>query len=481
MRKKSIKINALLNLIKQVMQIVFPVITVPYITRVLLPDNYGKINFGNSIISYISLIAGLGISNYAIREGSLIREDREKLTSFSRQVFSINLCSTALSYCILAVLLLFVPYFYEYRLLLIIQGVAVLFTTLGADWINSIEEDYLYLTVRYVVLHVISLVLMFVLVKKPEDYYIYALITLVTSVGANLMNIFYIRRYVIISFTFRIDWKSHLLPILILFGNSIAMTIYVSSDVTMLGFFKGATEVGIYSVSTKIYSIIKQVLNAVLVVSIPRLCSYVGMNSFCDFRNLGKKILSALISLMFPLLAGIIVFRKDAVYLAGGANYLGASGSLLILSLATAFALIATFFSSCVLMPLRKERHILKGTIISALLNVVLNLFFIPQLGGLGAAITTLISEIFVAVYFWWLSRNEGYFFLDKRIICLSFFGSIIVGIISWMIKNAVNSFFVYFPISVTCSLMVYGAIQILGKNQIAMEFISRLRKRHVQ
>ena len=199
--KKSIKINALLNMVKQVMQIIFPIVTTPYITRVLLPENYGKINTGNSLISYISLIAGLGIANYAIREGSLVRDDKEKLNRFSSQVFSINILSTAVSYIILAGVLFLVPHYKDYKLLLIIQGTAVIFSTLGADWINSIEEDYLYLTVRYIVLHVISLVLMFLLVKKPEDYYIYAAITLVNTVGANLMNIFYIRRYVRIRFT----------------------------------------------------------------------------------------------------------------------------------------------------------------------------------------------------------------------------------------------------------------------------------------
>ena len=476
--KKSIKINALLNMVKQVMQIIFPIVTTPYITRVLLPENYGKINTGNSLISYISLIAGLGIANYAIREGSLVRDDKEKLNRFSSQVFSINILSTAVSYIILAGVLFLVPHYKDYKLLLIIQGTAVFFSTLGADWINSIEEDYLYLTVRYIVLHVISLVLMFLLVKKPEDYYIYAAITLVNTVGANLMNIFYIRRYVRIRFTLDIDWKRHMVPILVLFGNAVAMTIYVSSDITMLEIFKGATEVGIYSVATKIYSIVKQMLNAVLIVSIPRMTAYIGNGDRERFKDLGQKILSALITLMCPLTVGIVIFRTEAIYLAGGKEYVGGATNLLILALAVAAALLATFFSGCVLMPLRKERYILKGTIISAVINIGFNFFFIPWLGGNGAAITTLLSEVFVAVYFWYLVRKEQLHFFNKRIIALSLIGSVLVAIACVLMKGLFENFLVYFGLSIVTSGILYGIVQIAGKNEVVMSLLPRILRR---
>ena len=477
--KKSIRINALLNMIKQIMQVIFPIITIPYITRTLLPTNYGKINTGNSLISYIALIAGLGIANYAIREGSLVRDDKEKLNYFSSQVFSINILSTVVSYIILAGIVFLVPHYQEYRLLLTIQGISVIFTTLGADWINSIEEDYLYLTIRYILLHVISLVLMFLLVKKPEDYYIYAAITLVTSVGANLMNVFYIRRYVRIRFTLNIDWKTHLIPILILFGNSVAMTIYVSSDITMLEIYKGATEVGIYSVATKIYSIVKQTLNAILIVSIPRLTGYIGKGDKERFIQLGQSILNALITMMFPLIAGIIVFRTEAIGFAGGDEYLSGASSLFILILAVIPALLATFYSGCVLMPLRKERYILRGTVISAGINVGLNFIFIPLLGSEGAAITTLISEIFVAAYFGYLvMRKEGYHFLVAKSVVMALIGTSLILIVCLFMKSLFKNFALYFGLSVFVSFIVYWVVQIVGKNEVVMSILPNRKNR---
>ncbi len=474
---KSIKINAVLNMIKQVMQIIFPIITIPYITRVLLPENYGRINTGNSLISYISLIAGLGIVTYAIREGSLVRDDKDELNRFSNQVFSINILSTILSYIVLAVLAFLVPHYQEYKLLLAIQGITVIFTTLGADWINSIEEDYLYLTIRYIILHIISLALMFLLVKKPEDYYIYAGICLITSAGGNLLNIFYIRRYVRLKFTLDIEWKRHIISIMIMFGNSVAVTIYVSSDITMLEIFRGATEVGVYSVATKIYSIVKQILNAILIVSIPRMTAYIGFNDHEQFKTLGEKILGSLITLMFPLIVGIMVFRTEAISIAGGSEYISGSSSLFILSFAVAAALLATFFSGCILMPLRKERYILIGTVISAAMNVGLNFVFIPLWGGLGAAITTLLSEVFVAVYFGYLVRKEGYSFINMRILVLSIIGSVFVAAACLLSKNTFNAFLIYFSASIMTSGIIYGLVHLVGKNPLVKEIVIRRRK----
>lgn len=476
--KKSIKINAMLNMIKQIMQVIFPIITIPYITRVLLPENYGKITTGNSIISYISLIAGLGITNYAIREGALIRFDREKLNHFCNQVFSINIISTFFSYVILGGIVFLIPHYKEYKILLAIQGASVIFTTIGTDWVNSIEEDYVYLTIRYIILHIFSLLLMFIFVKKPDDYYIYAVISLLTSAGANILNVFYVRRYAIIRFTLNIEWHKHLKPILILFGNSVAMTIYVSADITMLEIYKGVAEVGVYSVATKIYSVVKQILNAILVVSIPRMTALIGLGKREAFIALGQKILNALITMMVPVVIGIMMFSQEAVNLAGGSEYINGSKSLFLLSFAICFALIATFFAGSVLMPLRKEKYILKGTAISAAINIGLNLIFIPLWGGNGAAITTLISETFVAIFLGYQVIKEGMQFFNVKVLCLSLLGGMLVALICNIFKNAFSSFPVYFGLSVIISAIAYSVVHFAGKNPLLLELMPYLGKK---
>ena len=133
MKRKSLKVNAALNVIKQLCMIVFPMITFPYASRVLGTFHYGKINFGSSIISYIMLIAGLGVSKYAIREGARVKDDRKRLDELCDEVFSINIISTIAAYTVLLFLMLFWKKLDGYKALLMIQGLAVLFTTIGTD------------------------------------------------------------------------------------------------------------------------------------------------------------------------------------------------------------------------------------------------------------------------------------------------------------------------------------------------------------
>ena len=188
--KKSLSINVLLNTLKTVLGIIFPLITFPYISRVLGVENVGKVNFSSSVVSYFMLIAAFGISTYAIREGAKIRDNRKEFIEFSNQVFTINVLTTVLAYFLLGILIIFSAKIRNYTGLIIILSTAIVFVTIGADWLNTIYEDFGYITVRTLAFQIISLVLMFVFVKESGDYYKYAVITVISSAGGNLCNFF---------------------------------------------------------------------------------------------------------------------------------------------------------------------------------------------------------------------------------------------------------------------------------------------------
>ena len=128
--KKSVKLNAILNVIKQMCSVLFPLITIPYVTRVLQADNLGKVNFSTSVISYFLLIAQMGITNYAIREGAKVRYDKEKLNKLSNEVYSINIITTLLSYILLFLCICLFRPLQNYKLLLIIQSATIIRTTI---------------------------------------------------------------------------------------------------------------------------------------------------------------------------------------------------------------------------------------------------------------------------------------------------------------------------------------------------------------
>ncbi len=191
-RQKSLKLNMLLNAIKGLMSIIFPLITFPYVSKVLGVENIGRYNFANSIIGYFVLIAGLGISSYAIREGTRIRDKSTDLETFGGEMLSINIYSTIVSYILFFVLLALIPKFQNYRYLLLLFSLQIAFKTIGVEWLYSIYEDYMYITVRSIAFQLVSIVLMFVFVRTENDVDIYAAITVLSGAGSNLLNFIHI-------------------------------------------------------------------------------------------------------------------------------------------------------------------------------------------------------------------------------------------------------------------------------------------------
>ena len=253
MSKKKLAKNAILNLIKTISSLIFPLITFPYISRILGVENLGAYNFSTSIISYFSLIAGLGISTYAIREGARYREDKIKLSKFSSEVFTINIIATVLSYALLIICILLFDDLKNYISIILILSVSIMFNTLGCEWIYNIYEDFKYITIRSIAFQFISLLLLFLFVKDSNDLIFYSIITVISTSGASVINILVRKKYLKIGLTFNKNLIRHLIPILLLFANSVATTIYINSDMTIIGIISGDYFTGLYSVSTKIY------------------------------------------------------------------------------------------------------------------------------------------------------------------------------------------------------------------------------------
>ena len=266
MNTRSMAKNAALNTIKTIMAMVFPLITFPYASRVLQVDNIGKVNYAASIISYFSLLAGLGIKTYAIREGARIRDNKVALEKFTNQMFTINMVSTVISYLLLAGLVCFAPSLESYKTLIAIQSINIIGTTIGIEWLYTIVEDYYYITMRSILVQFVSMLLLFALVHSKEDYIIYASISVFATTASYVFNFIHARKIVQVKLTKNVDIAKHLKPIMMIFAMSIATTIYVNSDTTMLGILGGDYYVGVYSTSTKMYSILKNVMSASILV-----------------------------------------------------------------------------------------------------------------------------------------------------------------------------------------------------------------------
>lgn len=476
-RNYSIKINAVLNVIKQLCSVVFPLITIPYVTRILRAENLGKVNFSTSVISYFALIAQMGIANYAVREGAKVRNEEEKIRSFSSEIFTLNLITTALAYILLLIFMMFCKPLWNYRNLLLIQSTTIIFTTIGADWINNIFEDFFALTIRTIFMQVVSLILMFIFVHNTSDYIIYAIVVVLAQCGAYLYNAIYIRKYIHFKLAFSRKAFRHLKPCFYLFFNNIAMTVYINSDTTMLGIMVGDVAVAIYYIATKIYTVIKHIINAIIVVAVPRLSEYAEYNRTA-YNQLCEQVFNSIITVLFPAVVGLFCCSSLIVKLIAGEEFIGGTAALQILSVSLLFAVMGGYNNLCLVMPNRKDTVLLVATSIAAGTNIVLNFFLIPLWSYNGAAITTVIAEIIVAVITYLGTSRFVKFKLSKRLVISVLLGCGWIGVSCRIIQGTIPNDGIGLLMSVITGIIGYGLILILFKNPIIMEVFTRLSKK---
>lgn len=465
-KQKSIGVNAGLNMVKTACQVLFPLITFPYVSRVLQVENIGIYNFCQSVISYFSLAAGLGISTYAIREGARYRNDEEKMSQFASEVFSINFVSTVLSYLVLGVCVFFIPKFNQYGSIIAVLSVGMVFTLVGSEWIFQIYENYKYITIRGIVFQCISIILMFMFVKDSSDLFAYAVIAVISGSGANILNAISRRKYCKIRLVINGKILRHLLPILVLFGTSVATTIYTNADITMLGFLSGNKAVGLYSVSTKIYNIVKQMLAAVIIVSVPRLSAYLGEKKIEQFNRTANQILNALIVIVVPAVVGLVALSRNIVFIIAGQEYADADISLVILSMALLFSIFSWFYTSCILIPYRCENKVLIGTITASLVNMGLNFILIPLFQQNAAAFTTVIAEFLSMIIAWWYGRKYFKTFFLKKDITAVIMGCVVICVICIVSEKYISSVLISTAFSLIASVASYIIVLLIMKNQ---------------
>lgn len=466
MKQKSIKFNAILNMIKTLMGVIFPLITFPYASRILLPEGIGSVNFATSIISYFALFASLGINSYGVREGSKIRESRNELSIFAKELFTINIISTIVSYIFLGITIIFVPKLNEYKILLAICSISILFTTLGMEWLYTAVEDFVYITIRSIFFQFFSLVFLFICVHTSDDVLKYAFISIIANVGSNLFNFIHSRKY--IDFNVKINFSSlrkHLQPVGILFIMTITSSIYTILDTSMLGFMTTDYQVGIYTAATKINRIVLNLIISTGTVLLPRLSYYCGKNDKKKFWGLAYKSFDLLMLLAVPAAIGLSVLTPDIISIISGVKYISAVPVMRIINPVIVIVGISNFIGVQIFMPLKKEKWTLYSDIAGACVNLLLNALLIRIYGAIGAAIASVCAELivtYIQLYFIkkYLSLKVIFLKLIKYLIM-----AIIMGYVAYFVSRLFPSKVLSLILGVLSGIVIYVVELILTKD----------------
>lgn len=456
------------------MGIIFPIISFPYVSRILSPEGIGRINFTNSIVSYFTLFAGLGISSYGIREASKVRDNKNNFSLLVKELVIINLVSVFISYILFFSVLFFVPELYSYRSLLLVASLTIFFSTLGVEWVYSALEEYRYIAIRAVLFQVLSLSCMFIFVKTREDIIDYLSLTILGSVGANVCNIINLRKYVAVRTVGVIKIKKHLKPIFTMFGMALITSVYTMLDTTMLGFLANDTQVGYYSAATKINKIVLSVVTSASIVLFPRLSIYADKEDKKNFHVLLNRSLSTMMFFAVPATVGLNLLSEPIMLVFSGVEYIPAIPVMMVMNPIIIIIGLSNFIGIQCLVPLKKEKITLYSVVLGAITNFSLNLILIKKYAALGAAISTLVAESVVTLFQLIMARK--YLDIDKiiRSIWQYCIASILMGIVIYTIKKFFTSNMLIIIISLILGAIIYFLVLIMLKN----EFMHSLKKK---
>jgi len=483
MNKKSIKINFVMNAALQIATVIFPLIIFPYVSRILGPEGIGSVTYAMTIVSYFMLVAMLGIPTYGIRACAQVREDKDKFSKIVQEILLINVIVAGITLVVYLIALNTIAEMKSDKILYIICGSNLILNVLGMNWVYSALEEYRYITVRSIIFKLIGLILTFLLVHRKSDHLTYAGVTAFATAGSNIFNFINLRKYIRIKRYPRAtyDLRRHIKPIFSFFGMGIAISIYSSIDILMLGNIQGDTAVGYYNAAVKVQSCLLMVVVSLGTVLLPRM-SYYYKHDRSAFVNVERKAIYSIMWMAVPLMVFFMIFAPETIWLVAGSEYEAAIMPMRILMPIVLLTGLTNNLGNQILIPSNKEQKVMISTIVGAAVNIALNFLWISDFGVNGAAAATVMAVIAVLI-------TESVFVgkeFRKMLIQLRYFKLLMALIVSmtgmiW-VKSLELTEFWKITLGFGSSAMIYISVLFVLKEQVVREvtrqFLRRTREK---
>lgn len=480
-KQKSLKVNFIMNVLLTISSVIFPVVTFPYVSRVLGPDGTGKVAFATSVISYFAMFAQLGIPTYGIRACAKVRDDKEELARVTHEILMINALTSVLVYIALGISLAAVPRLGQERDLIIIISLTIVFNAIGVEWLYRALEEYSYIAIRSIIFKLIALAAMFLLVREKQDYVIYGGITILAVSASNIMNFIRMSRMVGLRPVGGYNLRRHMRAVLIFFAMSCATTVYTNMDTVMLGFMKSDEEVGYYNAAVKIKTLLVGVVTSLGTVLLPRASYYIEQGKREEFFAISRKAIHFVLLMALPLALFFVLYAREGVVLLSGQAYLPSVLPMQMMMPTLLLVGLTNIMGVQMLIPLGKEKYVLYSEAAGAVVNLVINALLIPRMASLGAAIGTLAAEVLVWVVQYSVLR-DGYkgIYAGMR-YGLLLFATLLGGAAGYGVKLLGLSVFPALVLGAVAFFGVYGIALLAAREPLLVEIkdalLSKIRK----
>ena len=472
--------NIMFKFLLEILRIIIPIISVPYIYRIFKPEIMGQVEFSQSIVGYFFIFAGFGVYTYGLREISRVRNNKEQRDKLFTDLFIISTVSS-----IVVTLIYFGYVYFKFnsdlilKNMLLINSMNLISYIFYIEWINEAFENYKFISQKTMIIKIINLVCIFLFIKVSEDFYKYLFLINIFIFFNNFASFIYIRRYISLSFK-NIEIKKYLFPLFLMILISNLNVLYTQLDRITLGLYgENIEEVAYYGVAQKVMSIMMVIIMSIVRVMMPRLSFYLGEGNKLEYENLLNKTFPYIYLLVFPISVGIGILSKEIALFFGGIEYIVAQGVIIIFGIRLIITTIETILINQVIFLNQRERAIIFIYIIGGAINFILKVILIKLhiLVGTMAIFTTMVSEIaLIGIEYYYIKK---YLDIKLEIFKLNNLKYLIFSLlfipIKYLLRNLnysvmLNSMIVF----IACS-SIYFIFLFMTKDKCLVEIMSKV------
>lgn len=473
--KKSLTKNYIYNLIYQILALILPIITAPYVSRVLGAENIGIYSYTLSISAYFILFGSLGIALYGQREIAYKQKSRYKRSRAFWEILILRTITMAIS------LLIFYFTFAtgkEYQIYYKILILEIIGNCFDISWFFQGMEEFKKTVTRNTVVKLISLICIFVFVKTKNDLHIYFIIYVLSILIGNLSLWLYLPKYIKNIPVKQLNIFRHLKPTISLFIPQIAIQVYTLLDRTMVGaIITDKSEVGYYDQGQKIIKMLLTIVTSLGTVMLPRIASTFASGKKEEINTYMKKSFNMVFLIAFPLMFGIIAVSKAFVPVFFGPGY---DKVIILMSVISPIILLiglSNVTGTQYLLPTRRQKEYTTSVVCGAIINLVLNSFLIWKYGAIGASIGTVIAELTVTSVQIFFTRKDFHWTEIIKTAFNYFIASLLMFIICLIIDKYINRNFASLITQVLVGGLVYIIVLLILKDKMIMKILYRVKK----
>lgn len=455
----TLKKNLCFNVLLSISNYIFPLITFPYVTRILGAEGIGIANFILSIVDYTILFANLGITTIGIKEIAACIDKKDTTSDIFSKLVSIHIVVTIFVLLIYFICVIFVADFHDQQTLMLVGSVKIVSNIFLVEWFFQGLQSFKYITLRSIGTRVLYVILVLSLVKQRDDYDIYIAVTIFQVLLNATINWSYTKRIVTFRFTL-LGFKEYFSSILIWGTTIILFSFYGTFNIIFLGFSCSKESVGYYTTATRLYALIIAVITAYNGVFVPYLNNLFSQNRLAEFKIMVTKSLNVVCFLAIPIIFGCVVLAPDIITVIAGDGFVRAILPFQIIIIQVLLVGISQITENQVLLAYGKNKIVLYVTLTTTMMAAIIIFLFVPVYAELASAYAVALPHVIECVLLVYFARRCICFDFPYKSILLNILSSIPIIFICLFFQYSFHGIYIRLIMSIVCSVLAYWSIE---------------------